>query len=435
MFGVYHYSDGSPRAAPDLEKALVFMHELGHNLGLEHGGTDNINFKPNYLSLMNYRYSYDGLLSKNKRQRKIDYSRLALQPLNERVLSEAIGISDPDGHLGTWDVLTRATSPVGFNKCVSNPNNYYKIFLPDPALDWNCDGLKTPGAVAGDVNGDGVCISAGPDKVINAASLGGDDELRSDGFDKLINSGPNRVCESTATGDDVQSNSVGFAEPDLLLGFNDWPALIFDGGGILGASIPPVPVMITTVNELPADEVRQKTPPELLDENESAPLDEVTVSAQVGSAPLTVSFDGSASTATNGTIVDWKWEFGDETSGSGATSTHTYNSPGEYYASLTVTDSNGQVNLVPLLYLIEVTEPTPTPTPTPIPTPTPVPTPIPPQPGRQIVKVADGSDNFGVLDPPQVNNDRVVLFGAAYAISPNGCSVISQRLVMVQLLL
>ena len=34
------------------------MHELGHTLGLRHGGGQNRNRKPNYISLMNYRYSF-----------------------------------------------------------------------------------------------------------------------------------------------------------------------------------------------------------------------------------------------------------------------------------------------------------------------------------------------------------------------------------------
>ena len=85
-------------------------------------------------------------------------------------------------------------------------------------------------------------------------------------------------------------------------------------------------------------------------------LDEVTVSPEEGPAALTVNFDGSASTAVNGTIVDWSWDFGDDTTGSGAIVSHTYNTPGEYYASLIVTDSNGFQNLVPLLNLITVTE-------------------------------------------------------------------------------
>ncbi|QLG88003.1 lamin tail domain-containing protein [Chitinibacter bivalviorum] len=41
-------------------QAATIMHELGHNLGLNHGGGDGINYKPNYLSVMNYLYSLYG---------------------------------------------------------------------------------------------------------------------------------------------------------------------------------------------------------------------------------------------------------------------------------------------------------------------------------------------------------------------------------------
>lgn len=37
------------------------IHELGHNLGLNHGGFESCNGKPNYNSLMNYRYQFSGL--------------------------------------------------------------------------------------------------------------------------------------------------------------------------------------------------------------------------------------------------------------------------------------------------------------------------------------------------------------------------------------
>lgn len=35
------------------------MHEFGHNLGLRHGGNENKNYKPNYVSIMNYMYQLD----------------------------------------------------------------------------------------------------------------------------------------------------------------------------------------------------------------------------------------------------------------------------------------------------------------------------------------------------------------------------------------
>ncbi|MDP1923034.1 MAG: hypothetical protein Q8L14_42715 [Myxococcales bacterium] len=42
-------------------QSATFMHELGHNLGLRHGGFEDANYKPNYLSVMNYYYQNDGL--------------------------------------------------------------------------------------------------------------------------------------------------------------------------------------------------------------------------------------------------------------------------------------------------------------------------------------------------------------------------------------
>src|SRR6185369_4859250 len=37
-------------------EAGIVMHELGHNLGLRHGGFEDTNYKPNYLSVMNYAF-------------------------------------------------------------------------------------------------------------------------------------------------------------------------------------------------------------------------------------------------------------------------------------------------------------------------------------------------------------------------------------------
>lgn len=57
---------------------------------------------------------------------------------------------------------------------------------------------------------------------------------------------------------------------------------------------------------------------------------------------LTCSFDGGGSTD-DGAIVDYHWTFGDgqETSGSGSTTTHTYAAPGAVTVTLTVTDDTG----------------------------------------------------------------------------------------------
>jgi PKD repeat protein len=55
-----------------------------------------------------------------------------------------------------------------------------------------------------------------------------------------------------------------------------------------------------------------------------------------------ITFDGSRSSASGGQIASYAWNFGDGTTGSGATTSHAYAKAGLYVVSLTVTDSRGQ---------------------------------------------------------------------------------------------
>ena len=43
-------------------QAATVMHEIGHNFGLGHGGGEDVNYKPNYFSIMNYLYQLHGLV-------------------------------------------------------------------------------------------------------------------------------------------------------------------------------------------------------------------------------------------------------------------------------------------------------------------------------------------------------------------------------------
>jgi hypothetical protein len=55
------------------EQAGTFMHELGHNLNLNHGGNSPKNCIPHYFSVMNYAYQFSTLDG----QRPLEYSRAA----------------------------------------------------------------------------------------------------------------------------------------------------------------------------------------------------------------------------------------------------------------------------------------------------------------------------------------------------------------------
>lgn len=56
-------------------------------------------------------------------------------------------------------------------------------------------------------------------------------------------------------------------------------------------------------------------------------------------APVTVTFDASLSSDSDGSITSYQWSFGDNTFGSGVTTQHTYTSAGTYTIQLTVTDN------------------------------------------------------------------------------------------------
>ncbi|MDX1523523.1 MAG: hypothetical protein R3264_17990, partial [Anaerolineae bacterium] len=75
---------GSFDGGTDDEKVGAFVHEFGHNLGLAHGGNNTKNYKPNYLSSMNYWWAIDGV-SYNGEQ-VFGYQPFNLPSLNESSL-------------------------------------------------------------------------------------------------------------------------------------------------------------------------------------------------------------------------------------------------------------------------------------------------------------------------------------------------------------
>lgn len=90
--------------ATDLQQAGTFMHELGHNLNLWHGGNDDEVFKPGYPSIMNYNYQMNGI--QRGSDTVLDYARIKIGPFNEAAVNEqrpfAAGTGTTDAQLAEY---------------------------------------------------------------------------------------------------------------------------------------------------------------------------------------------------------------------------------------------------------------------------------------------------------------------------------------------
>src|SRR5438093_11068083 len=99
------------------EWAGTFMHEFGHTLGLRHGGGDNINCKPNYLSVMSYSRQFPNVIT----DRPLNYSDRVLPQLNETNLTEAAGIGGALAPVGSKTTYAASTSTTTGTALVAIP--------------------------------------------------------------------------------------------------------------------------------------------------------------------------------------------------------------------------------------------------------------------------------------------------------------------------
>lgn len=99
----------------------IVAHELGHNLGLDHGGSiaaGRANYKPHYRSMMNYAYVGLGF----------SRGRFANAALNPTSLDESFGLGTSD--LAAIDFLTQWP--------------WFYSVSSSGAVDWNRDGIYAP---------------------------------------------------------------------------------------------------------------------------------------------------------------------------------------------------------------------------------------------------------------------------------------------------
>jgi len=111
----------------------TFIHEFGHNLGQTHGGTDEGNYKPNYLSVMNYFYQLSGLGP-------------SLKAL--RFANSAAGFDDFSYSHGLLPSLDELSLDESFGIGLGRP------------VDWNCNGVLQSG-LAKDIQSANPCSASG----------------------------------------------------------------------------------------------------------------------------------------------------------------------------------------------------------------------------------------------------------------------------------
>jgi len=147
------YPDGSGGFGGSQDQTVgTFMHELGHAMGLHHGGADDILYKPNYYSVMNYMWQMPhASFNPGGPQGTWEpiYSDRAAPPLLESALSETAGIGEffPPARIPF-------TVPGGTGICPSPVSTCTHWAVPnvgDP-VDWNCDGVINPQLVSVNLN-------------------------------------------------------------------------------------------------------------------------------------------------------------------------------------------------------------------------------------------------------------------------------------------
>ncbi|HZU14806.1 MAG TPA: PxKF domain-containing protein [Chloroflexota bacterium] len=129
-----------------LEQQGTVMHELGHNLGLFHGGIDDINYKPNYLSVMNYSFQFSGVPG-GTAPYGLDYSRSALPDLPKSMLNDSVGLGSGASGFGT----------VFFCPSLASPGTFVSQSVANAAgpINWGCNSSgPVSGTTSADINGD-----------------------------------------------------------------------------------------------------------------------------------------------------------------------------------------------------------------------------------------------------------------------------------------
>jgi hypothetical protein len=157
-----------PQSKPVIWQAGVFMHELGHNLGLRHAGNAHLpHNNPNFLSVMNYLFYSKGLWY-NGQEGEIDYSRAILPPLVENDLNETVGLNG-DSSSSNYGTRWYCPHPPPLNLISTYTKN------ANSPIDWNCNFAQGEIHIEADINrSNGSEVLQGHSDWANLVFTGGD---------------------------------------------------------------------------------------------------------------------------------------------------------------------------------------------------------------------------------------------------------------------
>lgn len=172
----------------DDQQEGTFMHELGHNLGLHHGGIDDLNGKPNYFSVMSAAFQFRSTFDLC---RPLNYSGAALSTLDESNLNENAGVDKYN--YPSNNALNQP--PSGSISACNNVGGTPRYTF------WSVPGTihAAPSGTAIDWNNNGIVETSVPAEINNIAGWG-----------------------------------VPDSSTDKLMGYNDWNRLIYNFRGASG---------------------------------------------------------------------------------------------------------------------------------------------------------------------------------------------------------
>jgi PKD repeat protein len=379
----------SHETGTSLEQAIAFMHELGHNLGLEHGGFDSINDKPNYLSIMNYSFAQNGGLIMDDEAGHLDYSRFHLPNLDETNLNEQEGLNAPE--IAGYGYGTYYYEPLNISRQVCPP--FWKlsrqlIRVPEPnnSIDWNLSGGIETTPIAANINADINANFSGGEQRFDTVLESRDDwhtiSLPVQGALFPSSGQPRSILDAAGEPNSNESSYMRYAVaigPSVnfvaALNVNETVPITLTNLGMMtstislavtpGSSWFDTSAIPTSIALSPGEQVVYSIPVAIPGSRDGDISDTITISAtpqesprMVDSAtltakigpmawfeaspvrgyePLTIEFNDLSV----GQVDTWLWNFGDSTISTAQNPTHTYATPGIYQVTLTVTGPDG----------------------------------------------------------------------------------------------